>query len=246
MVYGGHVDLVAVHSHAYALHGTHRILRKEQHIVASEQRAQFYLAGLVGIGHALHVERIGEDQATETDLTFEQIAHDGVAQGAGHALRAVQGGHFKVCHHHSSETFFNKALEGVELQRIQSQATVRDERKRLVTVAVHIAMTGEVFRCGDHTAVLQSAHVGDALARHVLAILAEAAVVDHGVRGIVVHVHYRTETHVYTQALHLPCDLFAHGLHGRIVLHCPQCHLSRKAYGAVQAHGEAPLQVHAQ
>ena len=66
---------------------------------ASKARSSIF-AGLIGVGHALHVQRIGKDQSVETEFILQHTGHDRLAQGARLALGAVQGGHLQVGHHH--------------------------------------------------------------------------------------------------------------------------------------------------
>ena len=191
----------------------------------------------------MHVQRIGEDQTAEPELLREHMVHR-QAEGARQPARGVDGRHFEVGHHHGGKTFIHQALEGIELQGIEACPRVCDERQAQVAVHVGIAVPGEVLRRGNDTTVLQATHISDCFARHVLAVLTEAAVVDDRVRRVVVHVGHWAEAHVHAKALHLTCDLAAHAFDERVVRECAERHLLREAHAAVQPHGQTPLQVH--
>ena len=105
-----------------------------------------------------------------------------------------------------------------------------------------IAVAGEVFGAGQNALALHAAHVGEGLAGDVVFVFAKGAEVDDRVVGVVVDVHHWRVIDMDAHPFALATNLASHSFdESFVVLHCPQGHLVRKTYGAIQAHGQAPF-----
>ena len=222
--------------------GLFGVANQLQDVVAGFHSHTGCLSRRVVFGDASHFHAVGKDQAFVAPLVtyqlFESFGRERSRERVAGECRYVQ-----VCGHDTGGSVFDQGFEGGQFDCIQTIHVVGDQRQVGVRIDLRVAVSGEVFGRADDTAVFHSLDVGQAFGGYVFRVFTEGTITDHGVEGVVVYVHRRSQVDVQSGAFGLAGDFQSHLVDQIVVLERAQGHLVREIGYVVQAHSQAPFTV---
>jgi uncharacterized protein YbbC (DUF1343 family) len=174
-------------------HGGHVIGRRlHQHVGTGFEGQQRGLDVPMAFHDGAHVQRVGEDQAVESEIPAQDTLYQAAIQGGGNRVRR-QGGKRDVSGHYAGDAGLDHGPERYQLDRIETRPVGGDDGQVYMGVNSRVAMSGKMLGSGQHAVILQPAHVGGGHAAHLQGVGAVAAGVDYGVQRIAVNIHDRRE-----------------------------------------------------
>ncbi|GIW32346.1 MAG: hypothetical protein KatS3mg071_2520 [Meiothermus sp.] len=163
------------------------LAQRQNHIGPGLQAFYGSLADGVVFADGFHVQRIGDDDALKAQFFTQEPGEDFFREG-GRVL-FVQGGEADMGAHNRADLGFHSFAKGVEFGALELFQRFIHHWQLEVRVQEGVAVSGEMLDGSHYPGLLEAPGPGQGQPGYFFGVGAKAAVADHRVLGVGVHVH---------------------------------------------------------